>query len=127
MLKIKDIVRLLECDVFTPSLLNEEKEIEYAFSADLMSDTLYVLNKVKNDDLLEKTLLITGLATNQSVRSAEILDVEVVLIVRGKTPSQSVIEQAIEGNILLLGSKSTMFNADGLLFKSGIRGITGND
>ncbi|MCK7487882.1 MAG: hypothetical protein MZU97_22135 [Bacillus subtilis] len=73
----------------------------YAFCADLMSDALMIMSTVKDTGMLEKGVLITGLATNQSIRTAEMLDVEIVLLVRGKVPADQVVELASESNVLL--------------------------
>ncbi|MDL2292312.1 hypothetical protein LJC17_01770 [Acholeplasma sp. OttesenSCG-928-E16] len=127
MLKVKEIIKLLDCEVFTPENLDEEKTIRYAFSADLMSDTLFILNRMNDSDLLDETILITGLATNQAIKSAEIIDIGVVLMVRGKTPAQTVIDQAIEAGIVLLSTKHTMFNSNGLLYEKNVRGLTKHD
>jgi hypothetical protein len=123
-MKLKTIVELFGCHIYTPELFEPERDIEYAFCADLMSDALMIMSTVKDTGMLEKGVLVTGLATNQSIRTAEMLDVEIVLLVRGKVPADQVIELANESNILLLGSKTTMFNASGIMYSHGVRGIT---
>lgn len=125
-MKLSDIIRKYRCTVYTPELL-KEKNINYAFCTDLMSDALMILNTVDNPKIVEESVLITGLATNQAIRTAEMLDAEVVLLVRGKTPSSKVIDLAIESNVLVLGTCHTMFNASGMLFKDGVKGIDYNE
>jgi hypothetical protein len=125
-MKLSEIIQKYNIKVFTPSLL-KDKQITYGFCSDLMSDALMILNSVKNQRILDESILITGLATNQSIRTAEMLDVEIVLIVRGKVVSQKVIDLALESNILLLGTHLTMFNISGNLFKDGIKGISYNE
>ncbi|HBY65645.1 MAG TPA: hypothetical protein DEG42_04590, partial [Acholeplasmataceae bacterium] len=73
--------------------------------------------------ILKESILITGLVTNQSIRTAEMLDVEVVLLVRGKIPSIKVVDLAIDSRVILLGTKLTMFNTSGMLYADGIKGI----
>ncbi|MBU1093452.1 MAG: hypothetical protein KKH01_03225 [Firmicutes bacterium] len=125
-MKLSEIISNFNCKVFTPELL-KDKEITYGFCSDLMSDALLILNSVKEQRILEESVLITGLSTNQSIRTAEMLDVEVVLLVRGKIPSQKVIDLAIDSKILLLGTEFTMFNASGKLYADGIKGISYNE
>lgn len=115
-----------KCYVYTPKLL-KDKNIAYAFCSDLMSDALVIMNSIKDDDILDQTMLITGLVTQQSIRTAEMLDVEVVLLVRGKTPSTKVIQLAYESDIILIKTELTMFNASGLLYQDGIKGISYNE
>ncbi|HBG32828.1 MAG TPA: transcriptional regulator [Acholeplasmataceae bacterium] len=121
-MKLSEIISKYECTVYTPDLLTN-KDINYGFCADLMSDALMILNSVKDPRILKESILITGLVTNQSIRTAEMLDVEVVLLVRGKIPSIKVVDLAIDSRVILLGTKLTMFNTSGMLYADGIKGI----
>jgi len=121
-MKLSEIISKYECTVYTPDLLTN-KDINYGFCADLMSDALMILNSVKDPRILKESILITGLVTNQSIRTAEMLDVEVVLLVRGKIPSIKVVDLAIDSKVILLGTKLTMFNTSGMLYADGIKGI----
>lgn len=124
-MKLSQIIEKYNCKVYTPDLIRE-KEISYAFCADLMSDALMVMNSVKDDRVLKESILITGLTTNQSIRTAEMLDMEVVLLVRGKIPSLKVIDLAIESKVILLSTEYTMFNTSGMMYQDGIKGIIYN-
>jgi hypothetical protein len=124
-MKLSKIIEKYQCKIYTPELL-KDKEISYAFCADLMSDALMVMNSVKDDRVLNESILITGLTTNQSIRTAEMLDMEVVLLVRGKIPSLKVIDLAKESNIILLSTEFTMFNTSGMMYQDGIKGIIYN-
>jgi len=122
-MKLAEIVQKYNCTIYTQALYQPDKEIDFAFCSDLMSDALMIMSTVKESGVLEQSVLITGLTTNQSIRTAEMLDVEVVLLVRGKTPADQVIELAKESNIILLGTALTMFNVSGLMYQEGIKGI----
>lgn len=124
-MKLSDIIQKYQCHLYTPETFHD-KEISYAFCADLMSDALMVLNSVKDDRVLSECLLITGLTTNQSIRTAEMLDIDVVLLVRGKIPSLKVIELAKELGIMLISTEYTMFNTSGMMYSDGIKGIIYN-
>lgn len=123
-MKLSHIVELFHCKVYTEDIYDANKDIHHAFCADLMSDALMILSTVQDTTLLEQAVLVTGLATNQSIRTAEMLDVRVILLVRGKVPAGQVIELASESGVILLGTETTMFNASGMLYQEGIRGIT---
>lgn len=125
-MKLSEIIEKYHCTIYTPELLID-KEIKYGFCSDLMSDALIILNSVKDYRILERSILITGLSTNQSIRTAEMLDVEVVLLVRGKVPSIKVVELAKESKVLLLSTEYTMFNTAGKLYEDGIKGIVYNE
>jgi len=96
------------------------KEINYAFVCDLMSDALMLLKQMPSH-IGTHGALVTGLVTNQALRTAEILDLETIIFVRGKTPSQSVIDLADEIGITLIGTNLTMYKTSGLLFINGIK------
>jgi len=123
-MKLSHIVELFQCKVYTKDIYDASKDIHHAFCADLMSDALMILSTIQDTTLLEQAVLVTGLATNQSIRTAEMLDVRVILLVRGKVPASQVIELASESGVILLGTETTMFNASGMLYQEGIRGIT---
>ena len=117
-MRISQIIDLLDATILTGRLY-EDKEIDFAFSSDMMSDVLAYANK--------RMLLITGLTNPQAVRTAEMLDIECVLYVRAKSPSEQVIELAKDLGIIVLGTKQTMFNTCGILYESGLRGGTRHD
>ena len=94
-MKISQLVEILDAQVFTANTYNPEREVNYAFSCDLMSDALMLLRNVPMK-FCEEGLLATGLVTIQGVRTAEMLDINVLLLVRGKIPSQQVIKAAEE-------------------------------
>lgn len=123
---LKSIINQYHCKVYTPELI-KDKDISYGFCSDLMSDALIIVNSVQDDDILNQSMLITGLVTQQSIRTAEMLDIDVVLLVRNKIPSDKVIQLAYESNIMLIASEQTMFNMSGMLYKDGIKGIKYNE
>ena len=122
---LTELMQLVDARTYTPTLM-KDKDIQFGFCSDLMSDALVIMNSVKDKTILDHTILITGLATQQSIRTAEMLDVDVVLLVRGKIPSEKVIMLAIEANVMLISTEVTMFNASGLLYEKGIRGVKYN-
>lgn len=88
--------------------------IKSACGADLMSDVMAFSE--------ENTMLLTGLVNPQVIRTAEMMDIQVVVFVRGKKPSKAMCELAEEKGIVLLSTDLTMFTACGVLYKAGILG-----
>ncbi|XMB86866.1 transcriptional regulator [Mycoplasmatota bacterium WC44] len=123
-IKLTEIIEKLNGEIFTNHDFDLKREVEYVFSCDLMSD---VLMFTRNASEVEgrNIILTTGLATNQSLRTAEMLDVDVVCLVRGKRPSDKMIKLAEESNIILIGTKCSTFTSNGLLFQEGLKGIEG--
>lgn len=112
-MKIYDIQKYLDAALLTgEELLN--LEIDYVYSCDLMSDVLaYVKNNV---------ILLTGLVHPQVIRTAEMLDIKAVVIVRGKTPGEELLRMAKSGEIAIMTTKHSLFTASGLLYQKGLIG-----
>jgi len=113
-MKIVEIKEILNAKTLTANC-NEETEYSYGFASDLMSDVLaYATNE---------TMLITGLNNPQVVRTAEMMDISVILFVRGKIPSKETIDLAAENSIIILATDYIMFKSCGLLYENGMRGF----
>jgi len=90
-----------------------DREIEFAFSSDLMSDVL----TLKSDNLL----LVTGLANLQTIRTAEMSDINNIIFVRNKKATDEMMSLALENNMVLIECEYSMFKTSGLLFQAGIK------
>ena len=119
-MELQKVLELIEAKQYNLECPRCVKEINYAFVCDLMSDALMLLKKMPSH-IGAHGALVTGLVTNQALRTAEILDLETIIFVRGKTPAQSVIDLADEIGITLIGSSLTMYRASGLLFNGGVK------
>ena len=91
-----------------------DQEILSACGSDLMSDVLAFVK--------EQTMLLTGLTNPHVIRAAELLDVSAIVFVRGKHPTQDIIDMAIDRSIVLLTTEDTLFTACGKLYEAGLRG-----
>ncbi len=112
---LKYIQELIEADVLAYAQ-GLDLDIKTAFGSDLMSDVLAYVE--------EDTLLITGLTNQQVIRTAEMLDLKAILFVRGKIPCQEVVALAEEKKILLMMTRESLFTVSGILYGSGLRGIS---
>ncbi len=119
-MELNAVLELLDANQFNLECPRCVKEINYAFVCDLMSDALMLLKEMRSH-IGAHGALVTGLVTNQALRTAEILDLETIIFVRGKNPTQSVIDLADEIGITLIGTKLTMYKASGLLFTNGVK------
>jgi len=88
-------------------------EISSACGADLMSDVMAFVK--------DRVLLLTGLVNPQVIRTAALLDIHVVIFVRGKIPSRDMIDMAKEADIILGGTKLPMFISCGKLYEAGLK------
>lgn len=113
-MKLKDIKDVLNAQILT-DYFDENQEVNYAFASDLMSDVLAFANN--------NTLLITGLNNPQVIRTAEMMDIPIIVLVRGKLPSKETIDLANENELTILSTEYIMFKACGLLYEKGLRGL----
>lgn len=91
----------------------KKDEFEYAFASDLMSDVLTLM--------IEKTILITGLCNVQTIRTAEMADIKLVIIARGKKSDDKMIRLAEESDICLLETDFSVYKVCGELYNYGIK------
>lgn len=103
MLTISDIVENLPAHIVTACEQYHSIQIQKVVAGDLMSD---VLVSVDAD-----YLLVTSLATEQSIRTADIVCAAAVLLVNDKLPSRAMKELAQASGITLLATPLPMFEA----------------
>ncbi|MCT4618561.1 MAG: DRTGG domain-containing protein [Marinisporobacter sp.] len=113
-MKTIKVMQLLDAKCLTGEGLLD-MEVDRAFGCDLMSDVLAFIN--------EKTLLLTGLTNPQVIRTAEMTDVNVIVFVRGKKPTEEVIELANRNNMILLSTNHILYTACGILYMNGLKGV----
>ncbi|MDX9773207.1 MAG: hypothetical protein RBT02_07275 [Bacteroidales bacterium] len=89
------------------------RELTHAFASDLMSDVLTIN--------CNNLLLITGLANMQTIRTAEMSDIDCILFVRNKSVTPEMRDLAKELGMTLITCPSTMFRASGELFRAGMK------
>ena len=112
-MKLIEVKELLDAEV----LVGEDAldtEIESAFACDLMSDVLAFVE--------DKSLLLTGLTNLQTIRTAEMMDIDAIIFVRGKIPNQEILDLAKENNMCILSTKHILYKSCGILYNKGLRG-----
>jgi serine/threonine-protein kinase RsbT len=100
--KVKMIKNVLEASV----LVGEDKldtMIEHVYASDLMSDVL-AFGK-------PRSILLTGLATQQAIISAHMAEFDGVVLIRGKKPKDGSAKFAQENNLILLSTDLDMYDA----------------
>jgi len=112
-MKISTIRDLLEADVVCCEE-GLESHVYSACGSDMMSD---VLAYVK-----DQAVLMTGLVNSQVIRTAEMMDMNCVVFVRSKLPTEEMIELAKESGIVLMATKKRMYEACGILYSNGLVG-----
>jgi len=108
---LSEVQHLLRCKVFS----GEEflgRTVMYGCASDLMSDVLAFSQA--------GALLLTGLVNIQTIQTAHIAEINAIILVRGKKPDRAVLGAAHGKAIPLLGTPYSMYEACGLLYRSGI-------
>ncbi len=113
-MRLRDIAAAVQGEVLCGQERLDEN-VDYAFASDLMSDVL----TIKTADFL----LITGLANVQSVRTAEMSDVEYILFVRGKDVTEEMYALAEDNGMVLIRTDYSMFKTSGILYGAGIKPV----
>jgi predicted transcriptional regulator len=114
-LTLGKVREILNAQVITGADALDSISVEHCYAADLMSD---VLARQRANGVL-----VTGLTNHQAVRTAELADIRAVCLVRGKKPDAESVALAREKDIPLMVTKLTMFEACGLLYLNGLRGV----
>lgn len=112
-MKITQIRDLLNAQVLYGEE-NLDQDVISACGSDMMSDVLAYVKA--------QAVLLTGLVNSQVIRTAEMMDMICIVFVRSKKPSEEMIALAKEHNIVLLTTDLRMYEACGILYKSGLIG-----
>jgi hypothetical protein len=114
LMKLIDCAEVLQAEVLVP-VADMEIDIKVACGADLMSDVMAFACS-------SNEMMLTGLVNPQTIRTAEMMDVKVVVFVRGKVPGDQMLDLARDKNICVMSTPLPMFTACGLLHDAGIKG-----
>lgn len=91
-----------------------DREVRSACASDFMSDALAYVK--------DQAVLLTGMVNPQVVRTAEMLDMQCIIFVRGKLPGEDILELARERGLVVMRCAKRMFIACGLLYSHGLAG-----
>ena len=115
-MRISDIKESLKCQLVSSVNFDPDIDIQFAYASDLMSDILVAVKP--------GALLLTGLTNNQVIRTSKVAATSAIIFVRGKEPSTETIKLAEQYNVPILATKLSMFDACGILFTNGVKGIS---
>lgn len=113
-MKIGEIAALLDATC----ILGEERrdeEVIYGFASDLMSDVLTLTQ--------EGILLITGLCNIQTIRTAEMANIQFILFARNKQITKDMLTLAKQENMVLLQTRYSLFKTSGILYQAGLKSV----
>jgi hypothetical protein len=115
--EVKTLLECVDCSDGSPGAV--AVNIQHAYATDLMSE---VLASPKPG-----AILLTGLANTQTIRTCKIARISAVVFVRDKKPNRETSRLAYEYQIPTASTRLSMFDACGILFSKGIKGIPSGD
>ncbi len=89
-----------------------EEDVSTVFASDMMSDVLACPDEIQ--------CMLTGLMNSQVIRTADMMDISVIVFVRGKMPSADVVEMACQRDVVVMVTPCRMFTACGRLYGAGL-------
>lgn len=112
-MKLSRVRELLDAIVLSgESHLDEE--VYSGFGCDLMSDVLCFAR--------EDAVLLTGLVNIHVLNTVDMANMNSIIFVRNKVPSDEIIAKARERNLLVMSTKYILFESCGLLYQHGLKG-----
>lgn len=113
-MKITECADLLKAEIIVETE-DQDINIRVACGSDLMSDVMAFAGTTNQ-------MMLTGLVNPQTIRTAEMLDVKIIVFVRGKKPDENMCNLAKDKGIALLSTPLTLFTSCGILYQAGVRG-----
>ncbi|MBQ8063632.1 MAG: hypothetical protein IJ230_06810 [Clostridia bacterium] len=110
-MKIQEIVALIDAEVKSGSDKLEE-EVSSAFGSDMMSEVLAYVQ--------DQGVLLTGLVNEQIIRTAAMMNMYCIIMVRGKQPTDNMVEMAEDNDLVLLTTERTLYETSGILYTNGL-------
>jgi hypothetical protein len=106
------LMALLGCELVCGEM-GLDREFVSCFAADMMSDVLAFSTP--------HALLITGLATVQSVHTADVAECVGILLVSGKRPAPDALRLGLVTHMPILSTPHSMYESCGVLYRHGLQ------
>lgn len=110
MIKIKDLLPLIQAANHTPALDPAEVEITGGYVCDMLSDVM--------GSAQPGQIWITIMKHLNVIAVASMTGVPAVIFAKGVTPDANVIDKATEEGILLLSSPLDTFSISGIVYQA---------
>ena len=112
-MNMRQISQLLNARV----LCGEERldeDVPNVFASDMMSDILACPEEI--------AFMLTGLVNQQVIRTADMMDIGLIVFVRGKEPQDDLLAMARDRGMVLMVTALGMYSACGQLYAQGLEG-----
>ncbi len=112
-MKREELGGLLSATVLLDSGYEPEGGYDTVCACDMMSELLASMNQTGQNS--RGVLLLTNLTNPQVVRTSEMVDIRLVIFLRGKKPAPETIALARSCGISIMTTPHTMFSSCGIL------------
>ena len=120
-MKRQELLGLLSATVLLDSGYEPEGEYDTVCACDMMSELLDSMNHKGLHS--NGVVLLTNLSNPQVVRTSEMVDIKLVIFLRGKKPPPETLALARSCGISIMTTPHTMFRSCGILHAEKLRDI----
>ena len=107
---LRDAAKIIEAEILVGEDLLDQ-EIGSICGSDMMSEVLAFTN--------EHSVLLTGLCNTQVMRTADMLDLDCLIFIRGKQPTPEMLQMAEDDGRVVMKTRFGMFSTCGKLYQAG--------
>jgi hypothetical protein len=120
-MKKEELSGLLSATVLLEAGNGSDEEYDTVCGCDMMSELLASMNGNGQD--AKGIVLLTNLTNPQVVRTSEMVDIKLVIFLRGKKPVPETMALARSCGISMMTTPHTMFSGCGILYRAKLRDI----
>ena len=120
-MKRQELSELLSATVLLDSGYEPQGGYDTICACDMMSELLASINQTGQNS--RGVVLLTNLTNPQVVRTSEMVDIRLVIFLRGKKPVPETMALARSCGISLMTTPHTMFKSCGILYAEQLRDI----
>jgi hypothetical protein len=117
----RELSGVLSAEVLLDAGNDSEDGYDTVYGCDMMSELLDSMNH--NGQHSSGVVLLTNLSNPQVVRTSEMVDIKLVVFLRGKKPAPETMQLARSCGISLMTTPHTMFKSCGILYAEKLRDI----
>ena len=115
MLNRNELQKTLSAEVILDGGAAPETCYDTVCACDMMSELLAMMNHTRQGR--RGIVLLTGLSNPQVIRTAEMVDIHLIVFVRDRKPAPETLDLAGKCGITLLSTPHTMYKSCGVLYE----------
>jgi hypothetical protein len=109
----RELERMLSAETIFDGGVEPETGYDTVCACDMMSELLAIMNRTSQNN--HGTILLTGLANPQVIRTSEMVDIRLIVLLRDKKPAPETVDLARKCGITIMSTPHTMYKSCGIL------------